>query len=521
MNGRGYPWIAGWVAPLIVVAVTLVVCWPVVDNAFVNWGDERELVQNAGWKGFSPAHLGWMFTRIHMGHYQPLTWLTFALDYRLHGLDPRAFHATGLLLHAACALVAYWLILDLLELAGAVRRGTGYWAARIAAAAGSLTFSLHPLRVESIAWASERRGPLSALCFLLAIRFWLAYARSGGGQRKHYVAALLLFLASLLAKELALTLPAVLLVLDVDPLRRLPPGRRWSVTTWRPLLLEKSPFFGLALVWAVISARSSTQSAVAHSLAEFSIPQRLAQTFYGLAFYPWKTLVPIDLSNLYPLPRRLDPLEARFIVSAIAVLAITAALAALARRLPSGLAVWVAYCVMVLPVSGLVQTGHQITADRYSYLPAVGLGAVTAGALLAGWRRGGAPMRIALILLTLLTLGSLSRATRGQIAVWRDSETLWARAIAVDPTSAIAHNNYGVVLDRAGRLELATEHLSRATELDPEYVEALLNHGSALAKAGRFADAASRFEAALAVDPSNRKARANLERARKLAASSP
>lgn len=491
--------------PLVIAAVTVAAFWPVVDNGFVDWGDETEILANEEHLNFTPANLLWMFTTIQMGHYQPLTWLTFAVDHQLWGMAPAGYHLNSLLLHAACAAAAWFLIRRLLRLAFGFSETNEPRAAMWCAAAGTLLFALHPLRVESVAWAVERRGVLSAFFVLLAVIFYLRFAQKaiegnpassaprpsrGLREMRHdvmfsrdpsYWVAVLMFALALLAKELSLTLPAILLVLDAYPLRRLN-------RNMRSLLVEKWPFLALSTVWVVIAAISSVQSGVARSLTEHDLLQRAAQALYGLAFYPARTLIPTSLSNLYSISPVMNPFETRIIIGAMAVIAITIILVLVRRRFPAGLAVWICFVILVSPVLGFFQTGHQLVADRYSYLPAVALSAAISGLLLRACQsRGeaGAALarRAAISAASLAILAGLSLMSRRQIEVWRDSQTLWAHAVDVEPRSPIAHNNLGAVLAREGRHDEAIAHFQWAVELDGDYAAARENLREMLSRA--------------------------------------
>ena len=416
------------VVPAVIAVVTLAVFAPVIGNGFVEWGDYGELVENPHYRGLGLSQLSWMFTTIHQGHYQPLTWLSFAVDYAVWGMRPAGYHLTSLVLHAACAVVVYLILLRLLGP-----------AAIVAAVSGALLFALHPLRVEAVAWATERRGPLSSLMALLAV---LAYLR---GARWWSLA---FFGLGLLAKEFVMTLPAVLVILDIYPLRR---------KAWR----EKIPFFVLAAVGAGVAIASSAQSGVARSLADYDLLQRIAQCFYGLAFYLQKTLVPVGLSPIYSIPPDFDPFATRYVVSALIVIALTAGLVAARRRFPAGLAAWAIFVVILSPVLGLVQTGNQLAADRYTYLAGVVV-AVLIAAGLARLDRG--PLIVAVV--AWITVASL--LTRLQAAVWRDDETLWTHAVDVNPQCHISNHNLGTVMARQQRWDEAAAAYLRALETDPD-----------------------------------------------------
>ncbi len=413
--------------PAVIVVVTLAVFAPVIGNDFVEWGDRGDLVENPHYRGLGVSNLSWMFTTIHRGHYQPLTWLSFTADYAVWGMRPAGYHLTSLLLHAACAVVVYLIALRLL--------GPNVV---LAAFFGALLFALHPLRVESVAWATERRGPLSSLMALLAV---LAYLR---GARWWSLA---FFGLGLLAKEFVMTLPVVLVILDVYPLRR---------RAWR----EKIPFFALALIAAAVAIASSAQSGVARSLADYGLLERIAQCFGGLAFYLLKTLVPVGLSPMYSIPPDVDPFAITSVVSAVIVIALTGGLLAARKQFPAGLAAWAIFVVILSPVLGLAQTGNQLAADRYTYLPGVVLAVLIAAGLA---RLGRGPLIVAVV--PWLALASV--LTWQQVAVWRDDETLWTHAVDVNPRCHISNHNLGTVMARQERWLEAAAAYRRALETDP------------------------------------------------------
>jgi len=283
---------------VLIAAVTATSFLPVLGDGFVSWDDPKNFVDNPHYRGLGPAQLRWMFTTLHMGHYIPLTWVTLGLDYLLWGMNPAGYHLTNLLLHTATALSLYLLALRLLRLA--LPAGTAEADLRVGAAAAALLWAVHPLRVESVAWLTERRDVLSGLFYVTAALAYLTAAGPDAGdrvrRRRWYWASLALFAASLLSKSITVTLPVTLLALDVYPLRRLggPSGwRRWDV--W----LEKAPFFAIAGLVSVVAFVALLPLGNAHSLRELGVLQRTVLSVYGLAFYLFKTVVPLDLSPLY------------------------------------------------------------------------------------------------------------------------------------------------------------------------------------------------------------------------------
>ena len=507
--------------PLAVFAITVATFWPVLDNGFVTWGDRVDLLNNPHYRGLRPANLAWMFATIQAGHYQPLSWISFAVDHAIWGMNPRGYHLTSLLLHAGCAVAVLFLIAELVGLAMPApgERAALAWGAL----AGTLLFAAHPLRVETVAWATERRGSLSGPLVVLSVLMYVRYAekRSHGSSEgpqppmswpsdRRYWIAVILFALSLLSKELGFTLPAVLLVLDVYPLRRLQGSALGG--DLRRLVGEKVPFILLGTAGLVVSALDAASSGFTRSVSQYTIAQRAAQSFYGLGFYLRKTVVPSGLSPLYPVPPGLDPLAPRFVLSAVAVIVFTLALVRLRRRWPAALAAWVAAVIMLSPVLGVLQAGLQIAADRYTYLPAVGLSALVAGVLVRAWTSSRSAIARPLVGgLACIALAGLAAASWNQTRVWRDSETLWRHAAAVDPTNFVARNDLGSALVAANRLDDAAEQFEAAVAINPAMTDAQFNLGVIRANQGRLDEAIAHLRVTVALNPQDRQAQAILQ----------
>lgn len=489
---------------MILAAVS--VCFaPILGNEFVNWDDTFNLVDNPSYRGFSTRHLAWMFTALHLGHYHPLTWLSFALDHLIWGLDPRGYHLTNLLLHVANALLVYALILTI---APRVVRDRGAAASQpralcAAAVFGALLFAIHPLRVESVAWASERRDVLSGLFYLLTVWTYLRLqAAPSGGRGGWYVASILCLALSLLSKAWAITAPAVLLALDVYPL-----GRHRVRGERRRALLEKLPYVVLALAASVQAVRAQRIEAM-RTLAEHGVVERIMQAAYGLAFYLGKTVVPRDLSPHYLLSRSLNPWEPRYLISLAAVVGCCASAWWLRRRAPGLALAWIVYVIVVSPVLGLVQSGTQLAADRYSYLACLPWAAVAAAAVLrsavpahatpAPRRRLRATLVGALAVAGVAALGVL---TWRQTFVWRSSRTLWDHVLRLNPRDYIAYSNRGLVSFEAGELQAALADQNAALSLNPGYALAYNNRGIVRQALGDVAGAFSDYDAAVRFRP--------------------
>jgi protein O-mannosyl-transferase len=477
-------------AALLPAGIFLVTCaafWPALQGDF-NWDDDINLVTNLRYRGFEAAQIKWMFTNTLMGHYMPFTWLSFALDHALGRMDPWGYHLASLLLHAANAVLVYLVAQRLLAVVLPTAVDT-----RAGAAAAALLFALHPQRVESVAWISDRATILCGSFYLLAV---LAYLRAVGapeGRRRTgwSTASLVAFAAALLSKGMAMSLPITLLILDVYPLRRWQAG-------WPRVLVEKLPYCALALAGAVVAAWARSQGAEISGYAGYGIAARLGMIGYSLCFYPLKLVWPADLSPLYEVPSQISLLDARFLTPIIALVAVTIVLLALRRRAPGALAAWAHSAVVVAPVSGVLHSGLQMVADRYSYLAQLGF-VVLAGyglvRLLELHREGRVRRAVTMVAGggIVLMIGALALLTWSQSFVWRDPETLWRWTVDLDPLCARCHNNLGVALMHHRRDPLglgeSEAHLRLAVALRPEQAHSHLNLGTVAMLRGRYVEA--------------------------------
>ncbi|HLB76193.1 MAG TPA: tetratricopeptide repeat protein [Candidatus Dormibacteraeota bacterium] len=490
-------WVS-WLVPVLIALLTLAVFLPTLQNQFaVYWDDDKNLLDNYHYRGLGSSQLRWMFTAFHMGHYIPLTWMTFGLDYLLWGMKPVGYHLTSLLLHATNAVVFYFVARRLLALAlpGPVERCPA--ALALSAASAALLFALHPLRVESVAWATERRDVLSGLFYLLTILAYLRACQPGARDRGWYWGSVALFACALLSKSMAVSLPVVLLVLDLYPLRRLGGARGWWGESARGVYVEKIPFVLLAGATSALAFLALLRLHNMAPLEDLGVPGRLAISAYGVSFYLWKTLVPFNLSPLYELRAEVNLWATPFILSYGVVLALTALALALRRRLPGLPAVWLAYVVILLPVLGIFQNGLQIAADRYTYLAGLGWAILAGAGLLYFWQKR-TPLMTGFVVCILLGLGAL---TWNQVQVWHDSEKLWTHALAIDPKTSIARSKLGAVLADQGKLSEATDHFRQALDIQPDYADPHNGWGLALAQQGKLAEAIDHYQQALRIKP--------------------
>lgn len=464
--------------------LTLAVFWPATGNDFVNYDDDVYVTANRQvLDGPTADGLAWAATTFHGANWHPLTWFSHQIDAALWGTRPFGHHLTSVLLHAANAALVFWLF--------ALSCGVT-WRPAVAAA----LWSIHPLRVESVAWVAERKDVLSGLFALLALLAWVAWTRRPGPLR--YTLLLLLFAAGLAAKPMLVTLPCVMLLLDVWPLRRV---EKYGVPR---LVLEKLPLFALSVAASVVTYVAQRAGGSIETLERFPLAARIANALAACGAYLLDTLVPRGLAVFYPHPAN-GPGVPALAASALA-LAGLATLAWLLRRRLSALGVgglW--FLGMLVPVIGLVQTGLQARADRYTYLPAVGLFLAAvwgAAALLAAARQRGARLPTAALALACVALLAASIATtRAQLRHWKNSETLFAHALRVTADNWTAHLNLALALADDGRHAEALRQLERAVALRPESTKARHNLGVELRALGRLAESETRLRETLHLDP--------------------
>jgi protein O-mannosyl-transferase len=504
---------AFWVLGTVVAVMTLAVFLPSVRNGWVNWDDADNFLGNPHFRGLGWANIRWILAgSVQDAHWIPLTWLTLSIDYVMWGMNPAGYHLTSAVIHAVNAFLCYALAYRLLGLG----LGTGARPGdlRLGAAIAALFFALHPLRVESVVWITERRDVLMLLFAFATVLAWLRACRSstdGRPARRWYWTAVVCFALALLSKVMVVGLPFVLMVLDVYPLRRAGLHHGWRARlVWRAIV-EKAPFLLLSAAAIVVTLVIAAQRAHPTPLSVLGIGQRLAIAGYGLAFYLWKTLVPWPLSPLYTLFHPVVPWRATYLVPALAVVGITALTIALRRRWPAGLAVWISYIALLLPMLGLLHSGAQITADRFAYAASVGP-AILIGAAVAWSRTASRDGRIAPSLArgvaaaAVAWLVALAALTVPQIGIWKDSVALWRHAADAEPESDIPIFYLGWALSEAGRYDEARTHFERSLARVPPELPALraqfLFHlGLVDGRAGRNSDAETRFRDALRLDP--------------------
>lgn len=464
--------------------------------AFVNFDDDEYVYDNPQvTAGLSWAGLRWAFTAVHSANWHPLTWLSHMLDASLFGLEPGGHHATNVLLHTLATLCLF----------AALRSMTGAPGRSAFVAA---LFALHPQHVESVAWVAERKDVLSALFWTAAMWAYAAYARRPSARR--YGAVALLFALGLLAKPMVVTLPFALLLLDVWPLGRTawaapvrPPVPAASV---RRLVLEKLPLLALSAVASGITFVAQQSSGAMSTFEALPLGVRVANAAVSYATYLLQTVWPVDLAVFYPYRNPLPTPEV--LLAVIALVALSALAVASFPRRPYLLVGWLWYLGTLVPVIGLIRVGEQAMADRFTYLPHIGLFlAVTWGAAELGDRL---QRRQWLVPAAVASLIACLALTRAQAQHWRDSTRLFEHARRVTRNNYLAETNLAAALLDAGRPAEALLHARAAVELRPGDSRAHMNLGTALARTGEPDAARAAYERALALDPDHISTRLNL-----------
>ena len=514
---------------IFLAAITWLVFGQTLHHEFVNYDDGEYVLKNSQvTRGLTFEGIVWAFTHVHSSNWHPLSWISHMLDCQFYGLNPGGHHLTNVLLHAATAILLFLVLRQM--------TGSSWRSAFVAA-----VFAIHPLRVESVAWVAERKDVLSGLFFMLTIGAYVRYARAPWSPFR-YGLVVLLFAAGLMCKPMLVTLPFVLLLLDYWPLNRFAAleGQGREHPPLRPrLILEKLPLLGLSLASCAVTLFAQRGSMA--PVARISLPLRLGNAIISYTDYLRQMFWPSDLAALYPWEAA--RLGVSNIVPSIVLLAgVSVALFVLRRRryLVTG---WLWYLVMLGPVIGILQVGNQARADRYTYLPQIGLYLLlTWGAadLCAGWRH----RRVVLTSLSSIIVVVLIFSARAQASYWQDSETLWSHALActtdniiaegnlgqacstkgkkreamiyfqnslrIAPNQAPIHSSLGVFFLEMGRVNESLAHLQTALEIEPKFADAHYNLGNTYLQMGQAKEALLHYKRAFEIDPNDTQALNNM-----------
>ena len=493
---------------LALALTTLAVFWQLHNYDFVHYDDNKYITENENVKaGLTTDSITWAFTTGHAVNWHPLTWLSHMLDCQLFGTNPGWHHLTNLLLHITNTLLLF----------AVLKRMTGaLWQSAFVAAA----FALHPLHVESVAWISERKDVLSTLFWMLTMAAYQRYVRRPGTSR--YLLTLLVFAMGLMAKPMLVTLPFVLLLLDYWPLGRFGLGQAVRDTN-RPnlqttdaypqrkpfirLAWEKVPFFILSAISSIVTFLVQRSGGAVTITGILPLKIRIINAFISYLGYIVKCFWPSRLAVYYPHPgEKLSMWHAAVAALLLAISILVICLAQKHKYLPVG---WLWYLGTLVPVIGLVQVGAQAMADRYTYIPLIGLFIIIAWGLpelLAKWRY----RKIALGASMLMVLLVLSICTWFQVGHWRNSITLFEHALDVTSENWMVHNNLGVVFNRCNEIDKAIEHCAEAVRIEPDYAEGHYNLGIALFRKGKVNNAIISWSETVRLDPAHHKAHNNL-----------
>jgi len=477
---------------LALAALTIAVYAPVVSFKFLNYDDYAYVLDNAHVaSGVSLDNLRWAMTAFENGNWHPLTLAAHMLDVQVFGLNAGAHHAVNLVLHVANVLLLFWLF--------TVATAQPWPAALVAA-----LFAIHPLNVQTVAWIAERKSLLSTAFWLLALLAHVRYRKERSGRSYALVVALAALALS--AKPMAVTLPLTLVLFDVWPLAAKPRGRGSRLAGYAR---ELAPFLILAALCGVLTLAAQGEAHALQSVTAYDLKTRLANAVVAYVWYLKSMIWPAGLAAFYPHPMTQIATGA---VSAclVVLLVICSGVIAAGRRFPAAAMGWWWYVGTMLPVVGIIQVGSQAYADRYAYVPLVGIFVIIAWSLVrvssgvaARWRRLVAGLAV-------VWIASLALVTRAQLPYWRDSVALFERAIEVVPDNALAHNNLGMALVERRQIPEALPHFERAVAIAPWDTDARSNMANALRALGRPAEAAAAYAKALEQAPDDASIHYNL-----------
>ncbi len=477
---------------VLLIAVVVAVYWPVQGYEFLNYDDDVYVTDNYRvLSGFSWDGLGWAFSTFHGANWHPLTWLSLMFDAQLFGLNAGGYHWTNVLIHALSTVV---LFLVFYRMTGAL------WRSGIVA----VLFGLHPLHVESVAWIAERKDVLSGFFWMVTLWMYAVYAERLGWWR--YLLVVLFFVLGLLSKPMVVTLPFVLLLLDYWPLGR------YERSSWWVLIREKLPLIVLSAASSVITVFAQGKGQAISPLDALPFMRRLANALVSYVVYLRKLFVPVDLAVFYPYPQEFPLYE---VLGAFLFLGVITYLAWRFRKeAPYAVTGWLWYLGMLVPVIGLVQVGSQALADRYTYLPLIGI------FLLLAWGGAATLKKIQqnrtchniyfphLFFVALILTNSV--VTVFQLSMWKDSVTLFRHALKSDPENPILHNNLGAALLNNGLTEEAIPHLKKAVLLKPDLAEYRTNLGLAFLKEGKIEAAYQEISKAAYLDQNHERTNFNM-----------
>lgn len=475
-----------WIG-LALVLLNLLVYAQVQGYPFINFDDPQYVAENGYVRaGLSVHGVRWAFSTSHAGNWHPLTWISHMTDAELFGIDAGKHHLVNLTIHILSTVLLFVVF---------VRMTQRLWPSAFVAA----MFAVHPTHVESVVWIAERKDVLSGFFWILTMWAYVRYASAPSAGR--YGVVVVSFVAGLLAKPMVVTLPFALLLLDVWPLNRL------SRCAWRPLVVEKVPLIVLSVASSIVTFVVQREAGAVRTLDVLPFGRRVAAATLAYAEYVLKTMWPSDLAVLYPHPDAIPPWQV--IGAGVLLLGITVAAVRAWRTQPYLAVGWFWFLGTLVPVIGLVQVGSQRIADRYLYLPSIGLFVIVAWGV-ATFSKGAKSSRVAVAAAAAVVVVASSVVAREQVQHWRNSVALWEQTLRVTENNSRAHAHLGHALAAEARHDEAIAQYQRALALHPDYPEALNYFGAALGKRGEPEAALPMFRRAVELAPNLPHARANL-----------
>ena len=495
-----------FIISFVLILTTLVVFWEVTNHGFLNYDDNQYVTQNHHVQaGLTLKSIKWAFTSAEFYNWHPLTWLSHMLDSQLYGLNPMGHHLSSLLFHIANTVLLFLIL----------KRMTGIlWPSAFVAA----LFALHPLHVESVAWIAERKDVLSGFFWMLTMWAYICYVKRPGAYR--YFLTLIIFAFGLMAKPMLVTLPFTLLLLDYWPLDRFRFGHTndlesnglsstgFQKSALSRLILEKIPFIGLAIISSIVTVIAQQKGGAVMPFDAISLKYRIANALVSYITYIGKMIWPGHLAVFYPHPGITLPIWQ--VVAAILFLLSISFITVLAvRRFPYLAVGWLWYLGTLMPVIGIVQVGGQALADRYTYIPLIGLFIIFAWGtadFVKKWRYKNIFLftSAGAILLYFIVF------TRLQVSHWSDSISLFEHTIKITNNNYIAYNNIGIALVKKGKVEDAIEYYRKALKIYPNFALAHNNIGIVLFKKGKLEEAVSHFNRAIRINPNDAKMHNNM-----------
>ncbi|MBW2364726.1 MAG: tetratricopeptide repeat protein [Deltaproteobacteria bacterium] len=485
----------------IFIAITIFAAyWHLPKNDFISFDDNLYVTENLHvQEELTAKKLIWTFTTFHAFNWHPLTWLSHMLDFQLFGLNPSMHHFMNLLFHILNSILLFVVLNEMTK---------NKWPCAFV----SILFALHPLHVESVAWVSERKDLLSTFFWILTMWSYFRYTKKP--SIKKYIPVFLLFMLGLMAKPMIVTLPFVLLLLDIWPIRRMAIGKIYENNsknikriTLSCLVLEKVPLFMLSVISSVITIIAQKEGGIVRTLQELPISIRLANAFVSYIRYIWKMVFPLDLSFYYPYPNVFPSWQ--IFGSLLLIICITLVAIKKARDMPFLLVGWLWYLGTLVPVIGLVQIATQSIADRYTYIPSIGLFIIIAwggSTFVNRYRKLLTPsLAISFFILILLTI-----MTWKQVRYWQNDIQLFSHAIEVTVDNPRSHYHLGLALEKENKNEKAINHYKEAVRIRPDFLRARNSLGKLLAKAGRYESAVEHYTYALRLNQKTSEGHFNL-----------